>query len=75
MFPQLSKSHTSLAYRNTFHRDCVTVANFNSSDYKYDGLDEITKLPTVQYIGPRLVYRSDTSCKGKYCHSMLIHRA
>jgi hypothetical protein len=23
MFPQLSKSHTSLAYRNTFHRDCV----------------------------------------------------
>ena len=74
MFPQLSISHTSLAYRNTFHRDCVTVAKFNSNDNKYDGFDEITKLPAVQYIGPRLVYRSDTPCKGKYCHSMPIHR-
>jgi hypothetical protein len=25
MFPQLSKSHTSLAYRNSFPRDCVTL--------------------------------------------------
>jgi hypothetical protein len=74
MFPQLSKSHTSLIYRNTFPRDCVTVAKFNSNDNKYDGLDEITKLPTAQYIGPRLVYRSGTSCKGKCCYSMPIHR-
>jgi hypothetical protein len=56
MLPQLSKSHISLTYRNTFPSDCVTVAKFNSSDYKYHGLDEIIKLPAVQYIGigPRL---------------------